>query len=182
MAHIMIILGWLIAVGLAVYLATQAIKRRLVGGRRRKSEFRKLREFRRRHHFDDKAQRWVRKADEVQLVDEVAEDHRFRLVLFGWILFVLWEGYWFFEVAQRFFETSRLQLPYFLLFFLLVVLPLAVYLFFRRRFRRSAQSLPDQVSAKAASPAGAPSFFPSRSFGVVMPRLLRATIAPGGLL
>ncbi|MGB6915910.1 MAG: hypothetical protein WBE42_24645, partial [Pseudolabrys sp.] len=88
MAHIMIILGWLIAVGLAVYLATQAIKRRLVGGRRRKSEFRKLREFRRRHHFDDKAQRWVRKADEVQLVDEVAEDHRFRLVLFGWILFV----------------------------------------------------------------------------------------------
>ena len=152
MAHIMIILGWLIAVGLAVYLATQAIKRRLVGGRRRKSEFRKLREFRRHHHFDDKAQRWVRKADGVKLVDEVAEDSRFRLVLFGWILFVLWEGYWLFEVAQRFSETSRpLELPYFLLFFLLVVLPLAVYLFFRRRFRRSAQSLPDQVFANSSS-------------------------------
>ncbi|MGA7531497.1 MAG: hypothetical protein WBW27_06340 [Pseudolabrys sp.] len=152
MAHIVIILGWLIAVGLAVHLATQAIKRRLVGGRRKKSEFRKLREFRRHHHFDDKAQRWVRKADGVKLVDEVAEDSRFRLVLFGWILFVLWEGYWLFEVAQRFSETSRpLELPYFLLFFLLVVLPLAVYLFFRRRFRRSAQSLPDQVFANSSS-------------------------------
>src|SRR5262245_35173316 len=40
----------------------------------------------------------------------------------------------------------------------------------------------EQHCAKAASFAGAPSFFPSSSFGIVMRRLLRAMIAPGGLL
>ena len=35
--------------------------------------------------------------------------------------------------------------------------------------------------AKAPSAAGAPSFLPSRSFGVAMPRLLRAMMAKGGL-
>jgi hypothetical protein len=143
MLQIVIILGWILAFGLAVYLATHAIKRRLLGRRRTKSEFRRLRDFRRHHHFDEKAARWVRKVDGKQLVDEVVEDHRFNLVFFGWALFVLWEGYWFFELAQRFSETSRpLELPYFFLFFILVVLPLAVYLFFRRRLRRSARSLP----------------------------------------
>jgi len=143
MLHTVIILGWLIAFGLAVYLATHAVKRRFLGRRRRNSEFRKLRDFRRHHHFDEKGARWVRKVDGEQLIDEVAEDDRFRLIFFGWVLFVLWEGYWLFELAQRFRETSRpLQLPYVFLFFILVVLPLAVYLFFRRRLRRSAQSLP----------------------------------------
>ena len=143
MLHTAIILGWLIAFGMAVYLATHAIKRRFLGRRRRSSEFRKLRDFRRHHYFDEKGARWVRKVDGEQLIDEVAEDHRFRLVFFGWVLFVLWEGYWLFELVQRFWETSRpLQLPYVFLFFILVVLPLAVYLFFRRRLRRSAQSLP----------------------------------------
>ena len=146
MFYIVIILGWLIAFSLAAHLATVAIKRRLSGGRRRRSEFRKLREFRRHHHFDQKAGRWVRKVDGAKIIDEVAEDHRFRLVFFGGILFVLWEGYWLSEVAQRFSETTRpFQLPYFFLLFILVVLPLAVYLFFRRRLRRSAQSLPADV-------------------------------------
>ena len=146
MLQIVIVLGWLIALCLAAYLATHAIRRRLFGSRRRKAEFRKLREFRRHHHFDQKAGRWVRKVDGVKVIDEVAEDHRFRLVFFGGILFVLWEGYWLSEVAQRFSETTRpFQLPYFFLFFILVVLPLAVYLFFRRRLRRSAQSLPADV-------------------------------------
>ena len=80
MLHTAIILGWLIAFGLAVYLATHAIKRRFLGRRRRSSEFRKLRDFRRHHYFDEKGARWVRKVDGEQLIDEVAEDHRFRLV------------------------------------------------------------------------------------------------------
>lgn len=143
MLHIVIILGWLIAFGLVVYLATHAIKRRFLGRRRRSSEVRKLRNFRRHHYFDEKEARWVRQVDGEQLIDEVAEDHRFRLIFFGCVLFVLWEGYWFFELAQRFSETSRpLELPYVFLFFILVVIPLAVYLFFRRRLRRAAHSLP----------------------------------------
>ena len=143
MLPIVIILAWLVAFGLAAYLVTHAIKRRLLGRRRRRSEFRKLREFRRYHYFDQKAERWVRKVDGVKLIDEVAEDRRFRLIFFGWILLVLWEGYWLLEIAERFSGSTRpLQLPYVLLFFILFVLPLAVYLFFHRRLRRSARSLP----------------------------------------
>ena len=36
--------------------------------------------------------------------------------------------------------------------------------------------------AKAPPPAGAPSFLPSRSFGMLMPRLLRPITANGGRL
>jgi hypothetical protein len=146
MLQFAIIFAWLIALGLAAYLVTQAIRRRLLGRQRRRSEFRKLREFRRHHRFDQKAERWVRKVDGTKVIDEVAEDRRFRLIFFGSILFVLWEGYWLSEVSQRFSESTRpFQLPYVLLFFILVVLPFAVYLFFRRRLRRSAQSLPTEV-------------------------------------
>ena len=69
------------------------------------------------------------------LVDEVIEDRRLNLVVLGWLAFVLWEGYWIWEIAQRYFETNRLELPYMFLFFILVVIPLAVYLFIRRRIR-----------------------------------------------
>lgn len=147
MLQIGIILGWLIALGLAAYLATHAIRRRLLGRQRRWFEFRKLRKFRRHHRFDQKAQQWVRKADGARIIDEVAEDRRFRFLFFGLILLVLWEGYWLLEIVQRLSETTRkFELPYVFLFFILVVLPIAVYLFFRRRLRRSDQSLPTEIT------------------------------------
>ena len=76
------------------------------------------------------------------LVDEVIEDRRLNLVVVGLLAFVLWEGYWIWEIAQRYSETHRLQLPYVFLFFILVVIPLAVYLFIRRRIRRSMRRGP----------------------------------------
>ena len=136
MLNIVLILAWLVAVGLALYLAPRAVKFRLRGRQQRKLARRKIRDFTRHHRFDERQQRWVRKDDGVVLVDEVIEDRRLNLVILAWLAFVLWEGYWIWEIAQRYSETNRLQLPYVFLFFILVVIPLAVYLFIRRRIRR----------------------------------------------
>ncbi|HME29303.1 MAG TPA: hypothetical protein VKE53_05510 [Pseudolabrys sp.] len=140
MLQIVVIFGWLIAFCLMAYLATRALKHRLLGRNRRKLALRKIREFRRHHHFDEKRQQWVRKIDGVALIDEAGEDRRLGLALIGWLLFVLWEGYWLLEIAERFSKASHpWQLPYVFLFFILVVVPLAGYLFIRRRMRRSAR-------------------------------------------
>jgi len=138
MLIIVLILAWLIAFGLAVYLATRAVKFRLRGRQQSKLPHRKIRDY---HRLDERQQRWVRK-DGVVLVDEVSEDRRLNLVVLGWLAFVLWEGYWFWEIAQSYSEANRLQLPYVFLFFILVVIPLAVYSFIRRRIRRSARRGP----------------------------------------
>ena len=45
MLQIAIILAWLTALGLAIYLATQALRRRLRGDRRERLEARKIRRF-----------------------------------------------------------------------------------------------------------------------------------------
>ena len=138
MLIIVLILAWLIAFGLAVYLATRAVKYRIRGRYQRKLPHRKIRDY---HRFDERQQRWVRE-DGVVLVDEVIEDRRLNLVILAWLAFVLWEGYWIWEIAQRYSETNRLQLPYVFLFFILVVIPLAVYLFIRRKIRRSKRRDP----------------------------------------
>ena len=142
MLNIMLILAWIVAFGLATYLAMRAVKFRLRGRQQRKVAHRKFRDFTRHHRFDERQQRWVRKDDGVVLVDEVIEDRRLNLVILAWLAFVLWEGYWIWEIAQRYSETNRLQLPYVFLFFILVVIPLAVYLFIRRRIRRSKRRDP----------------------------------------
>ena len=141
MLNIVLILAWMVALGLAVYLATRAVKFRLRGRQQRKLAHRKIRDFTRHHTFDERQQRWMRK-DGVVLVDEVVEDRKLNLVVVGWLAFVLWEGYWIWEIAQRYFETKRLQLPYVFLFFILVVIPLGMYLFIRRRLRRSTRRGP----------------------------------------
>jgi hypothetical protein len=143
MLQIAIILGWLIAFGLMVHLVTRALKHRQLGRKHRKLAFRKIREFRRHHHFDDKRQRWVRNADGVVIIDEANEDRRFMLALLWWLLFVPWEGYWLWEIAERFSKTTHpWQLPYVFLFFMLVVVPLAGYLFIRRRMQQGSARLP----------------------------------------
>jgi hypothetical protein len=139
MLIIVLILAWLFVFGLALHLALRAVKFRLRGRQQKKLERRKIRDFTKHHRFDERQQRWVRKDDGVVLVDEVIEDRRLNLVIVGSFAFVLWEGYWIWEIAQRYFETNRLELPYVFLFFILVVIPLVGYLFIRRRIRRSAR-------------------------------------------
>ena len=143
MLQIVIILGWLVAFGLAIHLATLALKHRLRGRHRRRQAFRELREFRRHHHFDQKQRRWVRNVDSVALIDQASEDRWFMLTFLGWLLFVVWEGYWLSEIVERFSNSTHpLQLPYVTLFFIVVVVPLAIYLFFRRQKRRRLARLP----------------------------------------
>jgi hypothetical protein len=146
MLQIVIILGWLVAFGLVMYFAPQAIKHRLLGRRQRKLRFRKVREFIKHHHFDRKRRRWVRSVDGVEVIDEASEDHWFMLTILGWLLFVVWEVYWLFEVEERFRNSTRpWGLPYPSLFFVLVVVPLAVYLFFRRRRMRRSARVPEEA-------------------------------------
>ena len=102
MLQIVIVFGWLVAFGLMIDLATQALKHRLWGRQRRKLRFRKVREFINHHHFNQKRRRWVRSADGVDVIDEASEDRWFMLTILGWLLFVVWEGYWFSEIVERF--------------------------------------------------------------------------------
>jgi hypothetical protein len=138
MLHIAIVLAWPIAFALAVYLATRAMKHRLWGRQERRRVLKRSREFRRQHHFDEKQQYWVRNVDQVPLIDDSVRDRRFYITFWGWLLFILWEAYWLWEIRARFVDTGRLQLPYVFLFFILVVVPLAWYLFLRRKLRRLA--------------------------------------------
>jgi len=83
--------------------------------------------------------------DQVALIDHSAEDRRiFLLFIFG-LLFILWEGYWVLEVYEQYVARGRLELPYVFLFFMVVVVPLALYSFLRRKLRRVAIIPVDQL-------------------------------------
>jgi hypothetical protein len=109
-----------------------------MGPTKKKTGAKKIREFRKHHHFDEKRRYWVRNVDQVALIDESVNDRRFYLTFLGWLLFILWEGYWLLEIREQFVSIGRLQLPYMFLFLILFVVPLAWYLFLRRKLRRLA--------------------------------------------
>jgi hypothetical protein len=82
----------------------------------------------------------------VEVIDEASEDRWFMLTILGWLLFVVWEVYWLLEVEERFRNSTRpWGLPYPSLFFVLVVVPLAVCLFFRRRRMRRSARVPEEA-------------------------------------
>ena len=140
MLQIVILLCWVLALGLVVYLATESLRHRLWGRRRRRLAARRLLKFKKHHHFDPKIGRWVRKDDGSVLIDQAGDDRRLVLVIVGWLLLIVWEGYWISEIVERFSKaTHPLQLPYVFLFVMLVGVPLAIYLYVRRRIRRSAR-------------------------------------------
>ena len=138
MLQIGLVVAWLIALSLAIHLATKAIKARLLGRRVRKQALKTAREFRKNHHFDPKQKRWVRNGDKVALIDHSADDRRIFLIFIFWLLFILWEGYWVSEIYEQYVARGRLELPYVFLFFMVVLVPLALYSFLRRRLRRVA--------------------------------------------
>ena len=138
MLQLGLVVAWLIALSLAIHLATKAIKARLLGRRVRKQALKTAREFRKNHHFDPKQKQWVRNVDQVALIDHSAGDRRIFLIFIFWLLFILWEGYWVSEIYEQYVAGGRLELPYVFLFFMVVVVPLALYSFLRRRLRRVA--------------------------------------------
>ena len=139
MVQIGLVVAWLIALSLAIHLAIRAIKARLLGRRERRQALKTAREFRKNHHFDPKQKRWVRNVDRVALIDHSVEDRRIFLIVIGWLLFILWEGYWVLEIREQYVARGgHLALPYGFLFFMTVGIPLALYLFLRRKLRRVA--------------------------------------------
>ena len=145
MLQIGLVVAWLIALGLAIHLATTTIKARLLGRRERRRTLKTAREFRKNHHFDPKQKRWVRNVDQVALIDHSAEDRRIFLIFIFGLLFILWEGYWVLEVYEQYVARGRLELPYVFLFFMVVVVPLSLYSFLRRKLRRVAIIPVDQL-------------------------------------
>jgi len=143
MLQIGLVVAWLIALSLAIHLATTAIKARLLGRRERKRALKTAQEFRKNHHFDPKQKHWVRNVDQVALIDHSAEERRIFLIVIFWLLFILWEGYWVLEIREQYVARGgHLALPYGFLFFMVVGIPLALYLFLRRKLRRVAAILP----------------------------------------
>ena len=143
MLHVLLAFAWLIAIACMIYLAARAIRNRWRSRRRRKARDKVVRKFKRHHRFDEKRQHWIRNLDgQVVVVDEDAEDRRIFLTFVGWVLLIVWEVYWILEIVERFRTTTTpLQLPYFFLLVVMVVIPLSIHLFFRRRWRKAAASL-----------------------------------------
>jgi len=145
MLQIGLVVAWLIALSLAIHLATKAIRARLLGRRVRKQALKTAREFRKNHHFDPKQKHWVRNVDQVALIDHSAKDRRIFLIFIFWLLFILWEGYWVSEIYEQYVARGRLELPYVFLFFMVVAVPLGLYSFLRRKLRRVAIIPVDQL-------------------------------------
>ena len=145
MLQLGLVVAWLIALSLAIHLATKAIKARLLGRRVRKQALKTAREFRKNHHFDPKQKQWVRNVDQVALIDHSADDRRIFLIFVFWLLIILWEGYWVLEIYEQYAARGRLELPYVFLFFMVVVVPLALYSFLRRKLRRVAINPVDRL-------------------------------------
>jgi hypothetical protein len=134
MLLMLIFLAWVLAFICMVYLAGQAI-RNVTRGRLRRGRVRK---FARNHHFDEKRQRWVRNHDGTVLVDEASEDRHLRNALLLLILLIIWEVYWILEIVERVRTApTAWQLPYLFLFIVLIGIPLAAFLLFRRMRRSS---------------------------------------------
>jgi hypothetical protein len=142
MLQILIIFGWVIAVGLMVYLAVQAIRHRLIGRGGKKSTAGKVKEFKEHHDSDEKRQRGP-DLDRVvsPATHEKSYDYRRGITLIGYLTLFLWEFFWISEINDRFkWSANPFQLPYFFLLVVLVGIPLAVYLISRRIIRRSIHS------------------------------------------
>jgi len=77
-----------------MYFAMQGLKNRIAERRRKKAAARKIREFKKRHHFDERRQRWVRNIDGVILPDpdELSGDLPHGFALFGCLILVLRES------------------------------------------------------------------------------------------
>jgi hypothetical protein len=120
------IFGWVIAIGCLIYLVAEAIKNWSSGRRRNKEVKGPLRQR-------------VRKADPGAVIepDTASSGCPRGLIAFGFVMLILWEGYWVLEITDYYSRSNTLRLPYFFLFVMVVGVPVVVYLL-SRRVRRSA--------------------------------------------
>ena len=147
MFNILIIIGWLLAICLMLYLAKELVKDRFRARSERKLATRNAIRARRREQFMENRRRWAEintgviqpRPAEAAAYAERRQTQNQRL--FGWVVFLLWQGYWIVEIVDQFRKSDKpLQLPYFFLFMMMVVIPYSIYWFSRRRRRRARRA------------------------------------------
>lgn len=155
MLNVLIIIGWLLAICLMLYLAKELVKDRFHRRRERKLAIRNAIRARRREQFMENRRRWAeintgviqtRPAEEEAYAERRQRQNQ---RLFGWVVLLLWQGYWVVEIIDQFKKSDKpLQLPYFFLFMMMVVIPYSIYWFSRRR-KRLARRASDQALQSA---------------------------------
>jgi hypothetical protein len=141
MLQILIIVGWILAIGCMLYLAKELVKDRLRARSERKLAIRNAFRARRREQLIENRRRLMQRAGYAVPPRPIAKaaDRSQTQKLFGWLAFILWETYWLIEIADQFKKSEHpLQLPYFFLIIVMVVIPYSIFRFSRRRRRPSA--------------------------------------------
>ena len=153
MLNILIIIGWLLAICCMIYLAKELVKDRFHARRERKLAIRKAIRARRREQFMENRRRWaeintgVIQARPAEAAAKYERRQKQNQRLFGWTVLLLWQAYWILEIVDQFRKSDTpLQLPYFFLFMVMIVIPYCVYWFASRKSRlerrRIRQGLP----------------------------------------
>ena len=157
MLNILIIIGWLLAICLMLYLAKELVRDRFRARRERKLAIRNAFRARRRQQFMENRRRWselntgVIQPRPAEAATDVDRRQRQNQKMFGWVVLLLWQGYWVVEIIDQFRKSDNpFQLPYFFLFIVMVVIPYCIYRFSRRR-RRLARRASDETLQSASS-------------------------------
>ena len=157
MLNILIIIGWLLAIGCMLYLAKELVRDRFRARRERKLAIRNAFRARRRQQFMENRRRWselntgVIQPRPAEAATDVDRRQRQNQKMFGWVVLLLWQGYWVVEIIDQFRKSDNpFQLPYFFLFIVMVVIPYCIYRFSGRR-RRLARRASDETLQSASS-------------------------------
>src|SRR5262245_26093607 len=154
MLNTLIIIGWLLAICCMIYLAKELVKDRFRARRERKIAIRNAIRARRREQFMENRRRWaeihtgVIQPRPAEALAKAERRQKQNQRLFGWMVFLLWQGYWIVEILDQFRKSEHpLQLPYFFLFVVMVVIPYCVYWFATRKSRRARRRMDREMSA-----------------------------------
>ena len=153
MLNILIIIGWLLAILCMLYLAKELVKDRVHARRERKVAIRNAIRTKRREQFMENRRRWaeintgVIQSRPAEAAANIERRQKQNQRLFGWVVLLLWEGDWIVEILDQFKKSDKpLQLPYFFLFVVMVVLPYSVYWFATRRSRLERRRIKQGLS------------------------------------
>ena len=108
MLNILIIIGWLFAICLMLYLAKELVKDRFHKRRERKLAIRNAIRARRREQFMENRRRWaeintgVIQPRPAEAAANVERRQKQNQRLFGWMVLLLWQGYWMVEIVDQF--------------------------------------------------------------------------------
>ncbi|HET7805862.1 MAG TPA: hypothetical protein VFL53_16615 [Pseudolabrys sp.] len=154
MLNIVIIIGWLLAICCMLYLAKELVKDRFRARSERKLAVRNAIRARRREQFMENRRRWaeintgVIQPRPAEAAASVKHRQKQNQRLFGWVVLLLWEGYWILEIVDQFRKSDNpFQLPYFFLFIVMVVIPYCVYWFSSRKSRLARRRIERDMAA-----------------------------------